>query len=236
MSNGVKITLIVILALSTLVVIPLFWGVGQYNHVVAMDEQVKSQWAQVENQLKRRYDLIPNLVETVKGYAKHEKELFENIANARTKYFQANTVKDKVQASQQLEGVLSRLLMLQENYPQLKANESFLKLQDSLEGTENRIAVERRHYNEVALGYNTMVRSFPRNIVANSFGFRQKAYFEALVEISPAAVVNARFVIARKSLFKRKNSRPIEQYEIRNASTCLFECAYAVTRSRDFRL
>ncbi len=178
MNNGVKITLIVILVLSTLVVIPLFWGVGQYNQVVAMDEQVKSQWAQVENQLKRRYDLIPNLVETVKGYAKHEKELFENIANARTKYFQANTVKDKIQASQQLEGVLSRLLMLQENYPQLKANESFLKLQDSLEGTENRIAVERKRYNDDVRTLNTYRRSVFGRFFASLAGVNEAAYYE----------------------------------------------------------
>jgi LemA protein len=178
MNKGVKITLIVILALSTLIVIPLSWGIGQYNHVVAMDEQVKSQWAQVENQLKRRYDLIPNLVETVKGYAKHEKELFENIANARTKYFQANTVKDKIQSSQQLEGVLSRLLMLQENYPQLKANESFLKLQDSLEGTENRIAVERKRYNDDVRTLNTYRRSVFGRFIASLAGVNEAAYYE----------------------------------------------------------
>src|SRR5512135_3047231 len=137
MSNGAKAALIFLAVIAVVVIGTIMYGVGQYNKVVSMDEQVKSQWAQVENQLKRRYDLIPNLVETVKGYAKHEKDIFENIANARTKYFQAQTVKDKIQASQQLEGALSRLLMLQENFPQLKANESFLKLQDSLEGTEN---------------------------------------------------------------------------------------------------
>ncbi|MBI4697591.1 MAG: LemA family protein [Nitrospirae bacterium] len=109
--------------------------------------------------LKRRYDLIPNLVETVKGYASHERELFEHIADARTKYFQANSVKDKIQASNQLEGVLSRLLVLQEQYPQLKANESFLKLQDSLEGTENRISVERKRYNESVQALNTYRRT-----------------------------------------------------------------------------
>src|SRR3972149_6201427 len=120
MNNGTKTLLIILAAIAVIALGFVLWGVGQYNRAVAMDEQVKSQWAQVENQLKRRYDLIPNLVQTVKGYAKHERELFENIANARTKYFQANTVKDKVQASNQLEGVLSRLLLLREAYPQLK--------------------------------------------------------------------------------------------------------------------
>jgi len=134
--------------------------VSGYNTVITMDENVKGKWAQVENQLKRRYDLIPNLVETVKGYAKHEKELFENIAQARIMYFQAKDVKDKIKASNLLEGTLSRLLLLQERYPVLKANESFLKLQDSLEGTENRIAVERKRYNESVQILNTYIRTF----------------------------------------------------------------------------
>jgi len=178
MSKGLKITLIVI---GILVVIG--WGIAQwairgYNNVIAMDEQVKSQWAQVENQLKRRYDLIPNLVETVKGYATHEKELFEFIAEARTKYFQANTVKGKIQASNQLEGVLSRLLLLQENYPQLKANESFLKLQDSLEGTENRIAVERMRYNQAVQLLNTYIRTVFGRFFAGIAGVSSAEYYE----------------------------------------------------------
>ncbi|MCK5512471.1 MAG: LemA family protein [Thermodesulfovibrionia bacterium] len=148
MSKGLKIALIILGVLVLISFVMVRWGIGEYNRVVGMDENVKAQWAQVENQLKRRYDLIPNLIETVKGYASHEKELFKYIADARTKYFQANTVKEKIQASNQLEGVLSRLLLLREAYPNLKANESFLKLQDSLEGTENRISVERKRYND----------------------------------------------------------------------------------------
>ena len=155
MGKGLKITLIVVGILLLIGFGGFKWAIGEYNKVIAMDENVKASWAQVENQLKRRYDLIPNLVETVKGYARHEKELFENIAEARTKYFQAKDVKGKIQASNQLEGVLSRLLLLKETYPQLKANESFLKLQDSLEGTENRIAVERKRYNESVQLVNT---------------------------------------------------------------------------------
>ena len=148
MSKKLK-TILIIVGVILLVGFMVFGKIiAEYNRVIAMDENVKGKWAQVENQLKRRYDLIPNLVETVKGYATHEKELFENIAQARTLYFQAKDVKDKIKASNQLEGVLSRLLLLQERYPVLKANESFLKLQDSLEGTENRIAVERKRYNE----------------------------------------------------------------------------------------
>jgi LemA protein len=178
MSNGLKTILIILAVIAVFALLTIFWGVGQYNKVVSMDEQVKSQWAQVENQLKRRYDLIPNLIETVKGYAKHEKDIFENIANARTKYFQAQTVKDKIQASQQLEGVLSRLLMLQENFPQLKANESFLKLQDSLEGTENRIAVERKRYNDDVRVLNTYRRTVFGRFFASLAGIGEATYYE----------------------------------------------------------
>jgi len=178
MSNGLKTILIILAVIAVFALLTIFWGVGQYNKVVSMDEQVKSQWAQVENQLKRRYDLIPNLVETVKGYAKHEKEVFENIANARTKYFQAQTVKDKIQASQQLEGALSRLLMLQENFPQLKANESFLKLQDSLEGTENRIAVERKRYNDDVRELNAYRRTVFGRVIASLAGVGEATYYE----------------------------------------------------------
>jgi LemA protein len=178
MSSGVKTLLIILAVIAVVVIGAVMYGMGQYNQVVAMDEQVKSQWAQVENQLKRRYDLIPNLVESVKGYAKHEKELFENIANARTKYFQATTPKDKIAASGQLEGVLSRLLMLQETYPTLKANESFLKLQDSLEGTENRIAVERMRYNEIVKTLNTYRRTVFGRFFASLAGVNEAQYYD----------------------------------------------------------
>jgi LemA protein len=178
MSKGLKITLIVLGVLAVIGFVVGKWVITGYNNVIAMDEQVKSQWAQVDNQLKRRYDLIPNLVETVKGYASHEKELFEFIAEARTKYFQANTVKEKIQASGQLEGVLSRLLVLQENYPQLKANESFLKLQDSLEGTENRISVERKRYNETVQMLNTYIRTVFGRFFAGFAGVSNAEYYE----------------------------------------------------------
>jgi len=178
MDNGKNTTRIVISVLGILLLLIGFWGIAQYNKVVSMDQQVKTQWAQVENQLKRRYDLIPNLVETVKGYAKHERGTFENIAAAKTKYFQATTVKDKIQASQQLEGALSRLLLLQENFPQLKANESFLKLQDSLEGTENRIAVERKRYNDSVGELNTYRRTFMGRFIAAFANVNEAQYFE----------------------------------------------------------
>jgi LemA protein len=178
MSKKLK-TILIIVGIVVLVGFMMFGKIiAGYNRVIAMDENVKGKWAQVENQLKRRYDLIPNLVETVKGYAAHEKELFENIAQARTLYFQAKDVKDKVKASNQLEGVLSRLLLLQERYPVLKANESFLKLQDSLEGTENRIAVERKRYNESVQTLNTYIRTFLGKFYAMIAGVSSAAYYE----------------------------------------------------------
>ena len=149
-----------------------------YNTAIEYEEQVGSQWAQVENQLKRRYDLIPNLVETVKGYAAHEKDIFTEIAHAREAYFQAGGRGEKLKAAQGLERALSRLLMLKETYPQLKANQGFLKLQDQIEGTENRIAVERKRYNEAVKQLNTYVRGIPGKWWADMAGVEKAEYFE----------------------------------------------------------
>ena len=178
MSKQMKTILIILGIIVVIAVIFVGRIIAGYNQVIAMDENVKGRWAQVENQLKRRYDLIPNLVETVKGYATHEKELFQNIADARTKYFQAKGVKDKIESSNQLETTLSRLLVLREQYPQLKANESFLKLQDSLEGTENRIAVERKRYNEAVQMLNTYIRTIFGRFFAMLAGVSQATYYE----------------------------------------------------------
>ncbi len=178
MSKGIKTALIAAGIVVLIIVIFFSWVIGNYNKVVTMDENIKAQWSQVDNQLKRRYDLIPNLVETVKGYAKHEKELFENIAEMRTRYFKASTVKDKIAASRGLESVLSRLLLLKEAYPQLKANESFLKLQDSLEGTENRIAVERKRFNDSVRVLNTYRRTFFGRFFASIAGVEAGEYYE----------------------------------------------------------
>ena len=178
MSKQFKVILIVLGIILVVGFMLLGTIISGYNRVITMDENVKGKWAQVENQLKRRYDLIPNLVETVKGYAAHEKELFENIAQARTLYFQAKDVKGKINASNQLEGVLSRLLLLQERYPVLKANESFLKLQDSLEGTENRIAVERKRYNESVQILNTYIRTFMGRFYAMVAGVQSAEYYK----------------------------------------------------------
>ena len=178
MGKGLKTLLIVVGVLGLIAVSALLYVKGGYDNAITKDENVTASWAQVENQLKRRYDLIPNLIETVKGYASHEKELFENIAQARTQYFQAKGVGEKAQASGQLEGMLSRLLLLREAYPDLKANQSFLKLQDSLEGTENRIAVERKRYNDAVRVLNTFVRTFMGRFFAAIAGVSAAEYYE----------------------------------------------------------
>lgn len=152
---------------------------GSYNKFVTLDETVKSSWAQVENQLQRRYDLIPNLVETVKGYAKQEKDVLIEVTNARAKVGGAGKIPDKIAANNELSSALSRLLVVVERYPDLKSNQNFLRLQDELAGTENRIAVERRRYNDAVQSYNVAVRSFPGNIVAGIFGFEKAAFFTA---------------------------------------------------------
>ena len=165
------------------------WVTGMYNSLVKLDEGVNQAWAQVQNQYQRRADLIPNLVEVVKGYAAHEKEVFENVAEARSSVGKMQITPEilnnpqlfqKFQEAQAgLSSWLSRLIAVAENYPQLKANENFLQLQAQLEGTENRISVERKRFNEVVQGYNVKVRTFPASIIAGMMGFAQKQYFRA---------------------------------------------------------
>ncbi len=153
-----------------------------YNKAVALDENVKSAWAQVENQLQRRFDLIPNLVETVKGVAGQEKDVFLGIAKARESYFQAKSVGQKARSAGMFESALSRLLVLRETYPELKSNQSFLKLQDSLEGTENRMSVERKRYNETVKGLNTFSRRLLGRMYASLAGVEKAEYFEVAEE------------------------------------------------------
>ncbi len=162
---------------------------GSYNKLVKLDEGVNQAWAQVQNQYQRRLDLIPNLVETVKGYAAHESQVFTDVADARASVGKLQMTPEILnnpqtfqrfqEAQASLTSALSRLLAVAENYPQLKANENFLQLQSQLEGTENRIATERRRFNEVVQDYNVRVRSFPASLLAGMFGFGQKAYFQA---------------------------------------------------------
>ncbi|UCG58457.1 MAG: LemA family protein [Phycisphaerales bacterium] len=174
------VVLVVILVVILLFGLGIFrWYIGNYNRPVALEEITRDAWSNVDTTLQRRLDLIPNLVQTVKGYAEHEKELFENIAKSREKYFQANSVAGKIQASNELTGFLSRLLVLQERYPDLKANQNFLSLQDQLEGTENRINVARTRYNEAVRQLNTYARSFFGSYFCRKRGVEQAEYFEA---------------------------------------------------------
>ena len=180
-----KITWIIVIAVVAVLVI---YCVSSYNSLVTQEETVGTAWSNVENQYQRRSDLIPNLVNTVKGYAAHEKETFDAVVSARAKATQMtidieDLTPEKIEAYQKAQGAvgsaLSRLLAVTENYPELKANENFKELQAQLEGTEKRISVERRKFNETAREYNTRIRRFPKNIVASLFGFEKRPYFEA---------------------------------------------------------
>lgn len=183
--KGLWITLIIIV----IIFVSLFsWVKGTYNTMVTQDESVKTAWSQVENQYQRRMDLIPNLVNTVKGYATHEKETLEGVISARSEATKTTidpsnldeaSLKRFQAAQGELSSALSRLMVVVERYPELKANQNFSELQAQLEGTENRITVERKRFNEAAQAYNTYIRSFPNNLLAGMFGFQTKAYFTA---------------------------------------------------------
>jgi len=174
------VAVIVIIVLLVFVLVLFGQYVGVKNTLVQKNEAVKSAWSQVDVVLQRRADLIPNLVETVKGYAKQEQTVFGDIAKARSALLSASTPQDKIAANGQLDGAIGRLLVIVENYPQLKSNENFLRLQDELAGTENRIAVERKRYNDTLQDYNTYVQQFPNSIFANWAGFKPNAaYFAA---------------------------------------------------------
>jgi LemA protein len=182
-----------------IVVLVAIWATSTYNGLVSRDEGVSSQWAQVENVYQRRLDLIPNLVKTVQGYANFEKSTLTQVIEARSKATQMtispkNLNEQSLQQFEQAQGNLSsalaRLMVVVERYPELKANQNFLELQAQLEGTENRIAVERRSFNEVAKSYNVYLRRFPKNLIASSFGFEKKAYFKAETTAEKAPVVN----------------------------------------------
>ena len=180
-NKGLIITIVVIALVA-------IWGISSYNGLVSMDENVSNQWANVETQYQRRSDLIPNLVNTVKGYAKHESETLESVMAARSQATQvkidpSNCTPQQLAAYQKAQGdvttALGKLLAITENYPDLKANQNFLELQSQLEGTENRINVARKDFNDTAKKYNSSLRRFPRNIIASMFGFEKRNYFEA---------------------------------------------------------
>ncbi len=197
MKRGTKIGLIVLGVVLLFVFILYRTFVGTYNELVQLDENVKNAWAQVQNQYQRRADLIPNLVETVKGYASHERETLEAVINARAKATQVQVdparllenpqlMQQFARAQGELSSALSRLMVVIERYPDLKANQNFIALQTQLEGTENRIATERRRFNEQVRVYNQTIRKFPTVFIANLFGFREKPYFEAAAEAQQA--------------------------------------------------
>ena len=189
MKNSTKVIVIVLAIVAVIAV----WFIGTQNKLVGLEENVKLEFSQVETTLQRRSDLIPNLVETVKGYAKHEEEVFTQIADARAKLagsIEAGNVEDINNASNELDSALSRLLVITENYPELKANEQFVALMDELAGTENRITIARQNYNETVSKYNKAIKMFPASIVANMNGYEAADYFEADDDAKDAPVVN----------------------------------------------
>ncbi|MCX7797143.1 MAG: LemA family protein [Melioribacter sp.] len=199
MKKGLLIALGIVAFILIIIISTISWGVGVYNRLVTLNENVNQAWSQVENQYQRRYDLIPNLVETVKGVANFEKETYTAVTEARAKVGQIRLTADQLsdpnafqkfqQAQDGLSNALSRLLVVSENYPQLKANENFLQLQAQLEGTENRISVERMKYNQVVQEYNTQIKRFPASIIANMTGFKEKQYFRAATNAEQAPKV-----------------------------------------------
>jgi LemA protein len=190
---------IVWLSIIGVIVILVLWGMGEYNNLVKADEQLTQAWSNVESQYQRRSDLIPNLVQTVKGYTKYESSTLTAVVEARAKASQTVIDPSRLteedlarfqQAQLAVGAAINRLLVTVEKYPDLKASQQFLELQAQLEGTENRISVERQRYNEAARSYNTMIRQFPRTIIASLFGFEKKAYFEAAAGTEKAPVVS----------------------------------------------
>jgi len=187
-NKGCLYSLIAAAVVLLIAVLGLFGG---YNRIVAADEAIDANWAQVENVLQRRYDLIPNLVNTVKGFAEQEREVLTEVARLRSQWGEARSTGEKARAASLLEGALGRLMVVVERYPELKSDQNFLRLQDELAGTENRVAVERRRYNEAVQAYNTSIRKFPGVLIANFAGFEKRdVYFEAAETAREAPVVN----------------------------------------------
>jgi len=184
--------LIALLVVLGIVLLGLLWFIAMYNGLVRLRNEVKNAWAQIDVQLKRRHDLIPNLVETVKGYAGHEKSTLDAVVAARSRAVSAQGVENQARAEGELSQTLSRLLMLVESYPNLKANENFLALQEELASTENRIGFSRQFYNDSVMNYNTRIQSFPPNIIAGMFGFTASPFFE-IADQAERAVPQVKF-------------------------------------------
>lgn len=176
--------------IAIVVILVILWGVGTYNNLVGMSGAIDGNWAQVENNLQRRYDLIPNLVSTVKGYAAHEEGVYTEIADARAKLAGAKTVEEVQNASNELESGLGRLLAIAEAYPELKANENFMSLQDELAGTENRLATSRKDYNDSVKTYNVKIKTIPTNFIAGLLGMNAREYFEINEEAQKNVIVD----------------------------------------------
>ncbi|MGV8086071.1 MAG: LemA family protein [Candidatus Woesearchaeota archaeon] len=182
--------LIGLIILGVLILAVLLWYISTYNSLIKQNEAVNSQWAQVETQYQRRVDLIPNLVNTVSGYADFEKSTLTQITELRSQWQNAQNVDDKVETANQIESTLSKLLVIMENYPDLKANTNFIALQDELANTENKIAVERGRYNNVVRDFNARIKMFPSNIIAGSLGYTNREYFQSVSNADTAPVVN----------------------------------------------
>ena len=185
-----KTLLVVIGALAFIVLIIVMWFIGTYNSLVTADQSVNEKWSQVENQYQRRADLIPNLVETVKGYATHESKVFIDVAEARSQWASAKTQGEKIKAAEGMDSALSRLMVVVESYPQLKASENFVALQAQLEGTENRVTVARMDYNTAVREYNVKIKTIPTSIVAGIYEYNDKPFFEAEKGSEKAPKVN----------------------------------------------
>lgn len=185
-----KILLVAVGGLALIILIVVLWFIGTYNSLISTDQTVNEKWSQVENQYQRRADLIPNLVETVKGYAAHEKTVMEEVTKARSQWAAAKSPDEKMKAAGEMDSALSRLMVVVENYPQLKASDNFVALQAQLEGTENRVTVARMDYNTVVKEYNTKIKVIPTSIVAGMYGFIDKPYFEAEKGTEKAPKVN----------------------------------------------
>jgi LemA protein len=182
--------LIVGVILLIIILIPIVWFFAIYNHLISLEQQVEAQWAQVEVQYQRRADLIPNLISSVQGYMTYEQSLLTNITQLRSQWAVSTTLKEKIQTASELESSLSRLLLVMENYPELKADQTVQQLMDELAGTENRVSVERARFNDKVREFNTAIKVFPNNIVADMFNYKEKLYFESLAGAEEVPEVN----------------------------------------------